>query len=122
MHFLSPLPFDATTIAAGQRVETDADIGGIASFTVKRVQLKPQALDGTVGSLSNNQFQLTLDPNSTFAKLTGNNTVTVFAANAENKLGAALANGQTVRVRSLLFFTGGTNGSYKLVAQRIQTP
>jgi hypothetical protein len=104
-------------------VEADADLGNASTFSATRLQLKMQALDGTISGLSGNQFQLTLDPNSTFAKLTGVTAVNVFSVNSENKTGAALANGQTVRVRGLLFFTaasGSTPSSYNFVARRIQ--
>ena len=115
----------AADLAAGQNVEADADTGNASSFTAKRVQLKQQALDGTVAGLSSTEFQLTLDPNSTFAKLTGVTTVNVFTANSENKTGGNLANGQNVRVRGLLFFaaaSGTTPSSYNFVARRVQTP
>lgn len=113
----------AADLAAGQNVEADADIGNASTFSATRVQLKMQALDGTISGLSGNQFQLTLDPNSTFAKLTGVTAVNVFSVNSENKTGAALANGQNVRVRGLLFFTaasGTAPSSYNFVARRIQ--
>jgi hypothetical protein len=112
-------------LAVGQNVEADTEAGNSLSFTAKRIQLKPQALDGTVAAISANQFQLTLDANSAFAKLTGLSTVNVFTSNSENKTGASLANGQRVRVRGLLFFTaasGTTASSYNFVARRIQTP
>lgn len=113
----------AADLAPGQNVEADADTGNATTFAAKRVQLKMQALDGTISGLSGSQFQLTLDPNSTFAKLTGLTTVNVFTVNSENKTGAALANGQNVRVRGLLFFTaasGATPSSYNFVARRVQ--
>jgi hypothetical protein len=123
---LSGLSFQfksAADLAVGQNVEADSDAGNSLSFTASRVQLKPQALDGTVAAISGNQFQLTLDPNSVLAKLSGASTVNVFTANAENKTGVTLANGQKVRVRGLLFFTatpGATPSSYNLVARRVQ--
>jgi hypothetical protein len=112
-------------LAVGQNVEADTEAGNSLSFTAKRIQLKQQALDGTVAGISGNQFQLTLDANSAFAKLTGVSTVNVFTSNDENKTGATLANGQRVRVRGLLFFSpasGTTVSSYNFVARRIQTP
>jgi hypothetical protein len=115
----------AADLAPGQAVEVDADTGNASSFTANRVQLKQQALDGTITGLSSTEFQLTLDPDSTFAKLSGVTTVNVFTANSEYKTVANLANGQQVRVRGLLFFTaasGATPASYNFVARRIQNP
>ncbi|HET9742818.1 MAG TPA: DUF5666 domain-containing protein [Terriglobales bacterium] len=114
----------AADLAPGQNVEADADTGNATSFTATRVQLKQQALDGTISGLSGSEFQLTLDPNSTFAKLAGVTSVNVLMGNAENKTGANLANGQQVRVRGLLFFTvasGTTPATYNFVAKRVQT-
>lgn len=125
---LSGMPFQfqsAADLAPGQVVEADADTGNASSFTATRVQLKQQALDGTIAGLSSTGFQLTLDPNSTFAKLSGVTTVNVLTANSENKTGTNLADGQLVRVRGLLFFSaasGANPASYNFVAQRVQNP
>jgi hypothetical protein len=121
----SGLTFSASTLAAGQNVEADADSGTGTTAAASRVQLKQQAVDGTVTALSGGTFQLTLDPNSALARLSGQSSINVSAANAENKTGASLANGQVVRVRGLLFFTpanGSTAASYTLVARVIKKP
>lgn len=125
MNIPTSLTFSATTLAAGQNVEADADSGTGTTVTASRVQLKQQAVDGTIAGLSNGNFQLNLDPNSALARLSGQSSINVSAANAENKTAASLANGQVVRVRGLLFFTpanGSTAASYTLVARVIKTP
>lgn len=119
------LTFSATTLAAGQNVEADADSGTGTTVAASRVQLKQQAVDGTIAALNGGNFQLNLDPNSALARLSGQSSINVSAANAENKTGASLANGQVVRVRGLLFFTptnGSTAASYTLVGRAIKKP
>lgn len=119
------LTFSATTLAPGQNVEADADSGTGTTVAASRVQLKQQAVDGTIAGLNSGNFQLNLDPNSALARLSGQSSINVSAANAENRTGASLANGQVVRVRGLLFFTpanGSTAASYTLVARAIKRP
>ena len=121
----SGLAFNASTLAPGQSVEADADIGGVSSFTARRIQLKEEAVDGTISALNGTAFLLTLDPNSTLAKLSGKTSINVSAPNPSNKTGVALANGQIIRARGLLFFTpaaGTSSSSYTLVARQIRKP
>jgi len=119
------LTFSASTLAAGQNVEADADSGTGTMVAASRVQLKQQAVDGTIAALNGGNFTLTLDPNSALARLSGQSSINVSAVNAENRTGTSLANGQVVRVRGLLFFTpanGSTAASYTLVARAIKKP
>lgn len=117
-------PFDATTIHAGQRVEVESS-GGMAgtAFTAEKVKLDQQALKGTVSGLQGATsagpvtFTLTVPSDSAFAMLSGQTTVKVFwqpGTDLHNL--ASVNNGNTVRVRGLVFFTGT---SFNMIARRI---
>lgn len=110
--------FDATTISKAQRVEVDSENeSGDSSTSVSadKIKLLEQGFTGTVSALSGSNFTLTVDAQSAFASLTGQTTIAVQAANAQNK-GVTLANGANLRVRGLLFFNGT---SYTLIASRV---
>jgi Domain of unknown function (DUF5666) len=117
-------PFDATTIHAGQRVETESSEtmnGG--SIVAEKVKLQQQALTGTVSGLSGPTsagpatFTLTVGADSAIAMLSGQTTVTVFWQPGTNlhEL-TSVNNGDRVRVRGLVFFTGS---SFNMIARRI---
>ena len=116
-------PFDATTIHAGQRVEVEAvSQMGVGSLTAEKVKLQQQALTGTVSGLNANvaptTFTLTLPSDSAFAMLSGAVSVTVFwqPGTDLHQLPNGFKNGDTVRVRGLVFFSGtGVN----MIARRI---
>ena len=123
--------FDANSLAKGQNVEAemgshefetqDEHSGGMA-ITADRVRLKQQALTGTVSALAQNgnasTFTLTVAADSVFAMLSGQNTVNVFVQ-PSTEVRTTVANGATLQVRGLLFFTGG---KYMLVAHRVSQP
>jgi len=123
--------FDASSIAKGQNVEAemgshefeteDEHSGGMA-ITADRVRPKQQALTGTVSALTQNgtasTFTLTVAADSVFAMLTGQTTVTVFVQ-PSTEVRTTPANGASIQVRGLLFFTGG---KYNLVAHRVVQP
>lgn len=139
----STLPFDASHFSVGQRVEADSESQVSSNDTVKaddnstsppaglltasKVKLQQQALVGTVSAASpvagGTQFTLTVSPDSAFALLTGQTTVTVVTQSAtEFKNGvslAALTPTTSVRVRGLVFWTGS---AYRMAASRITTP
>jgi hypothetical protein len=115
----APTFASASDLAAGQQVEGDTNAAGGSNFTPTRVQLKEQALDGTISALSGSIFTLTVDPNSAFAKVSGKSSVTANVLNAQNKTGKTLANGQAVRVRGLLFFNTGAS-SYTMIPAQVQ--
>lgn len=115
-------PFDASTVHAGQRVEVEsASALSGTSLVADKVKLQQQALSGTVSGLSGaapTTFTLTVAADSAFALLSGSTTVTVYwqpGTNVSN-LTHALANGDAVRVRGLLFFTGS---KFNMIARRI---
>ena len=117
-------PFDATTVHAGQRIEMESinALNG-TSITADKVKLQQQALIGMVSGLRGPTtagpeiFTLNVASDSAFAMLSGKNQVTVFwqPGTDLHKL-TSVSNGDTVRVRGLVFFTGG---SFNMIARRI---
>lgn len=115
-------PFDAATVHAGQRIEIEShsSVSG-SSVTAEKVKLQQQALSGTVSGLSGTApatFTLTVPSDSAFATLSGSTTVTVYwqPGTDLHNLSHALSNGDAVRVRGLLFFTGS---KFNMIARRI---
>ena len=115
-------PFDAFTVHAGQRVEIEShsSVSG-SSLVAEKVKLQQQALSGTVSGLSGTApttFMLTVASDSAFAMLSGSTSVTVYwqPGTDLHDLQHALANGDSVRVRGLLFFTGT---KFNMIARRI---
>lgn len=105
-------PFDAFTVHAGQRVEIESHNAVSGNpLVAEKVKLQQQALSGTVSGLSGTApttFMLTVASDSAFAMLSGSTSVTVYwqPGTDLHDLQHALANGDSVRVRGLLFFTG----------------
>ena len=115
-------PFDASTVHAGQRIEieTHNSVSG-NSLVAEKVKLQQQALSGTVSGLSGSApttFTLTVAPDSAFAMLSGSSSVTVYwqPGTDLHDLPHALTNGDAVRVRGLLFFSGS---KFNMIARRI---
>ena len=116
-------PFDGNTVHAGQRVEVQnvsAENGtGTSAATV---ELKQQALVGTVSGLNTpsapTTFTLTVPSDSAFSMFSGSDTLTVFwqPGTDVSNLPQGLKNGQTVRIRGLVFFTGT---AFNMIARRI---
>jgi hypothetical protein len=124
---LSGLPFnptfDATTLSAGQAVDADSDSTSSSTITASRVKLDEQSLTGTVSNFTQNgqqaTFTLTVASDSAFASLTGTTTVTVYQQSNTQLDGiSSIANGNTVRVRGLLF----ANSGFQFVAEKIGHP
>jgi hypothetical protein len=120
--------FDVSSLKPGQRVEVDVEPPIATTPTAKKVILKRQALIGTISNLiatgtSTATFTLTVDPVfSAFALVSQQSTLTVFQQpGTELKNITALSNGQTVRVRGLVFFDT-VSSSYRMVAGRITPP
>lgn len=125
---LSNLPFvpklDATSLAKAQNVEADTNNPGANNIVAQSVELQQQAIVGTVSAYTQSgsqaTFVLTVPSDSAFAVLTGSTTVMVFQQSGTELKGiAAINNGDTVRVRGLLFLDLGT---YKFVARRVGKP
>ncbi|HET6934121.1 MAG TPA: DUF5666 domain-containing protein [Candidatus Angelobacter sp.] len=129
------LPFDPTTIHAGQRVEIENTAGVPAvngSFTADRIKLEQQAISGTVSNVLvfsgsggvQTRFDLTLPSDSHLAVLSGLPLPVVVHVIAQpgtdNKFGSITENTTgPVRVRGLLFWTGTT---FNMIARRITQP
>ena len=124
-------PFDATTVHAGQRVQVESKSGmgdstaheDGSSVNAQRVRLEQQGLRGTVSGLSSAisagpaTFTLTVPSDSAFAITSGFTVVQVFwQPGTQLHDTTGVAEGQTIEVRGLVFFTGtGVN----MVAHRI---
>jgi hypothetical protein len=84
--------------------------------------LKQQALTGVISGLTQNgnatNFTLTVASDSVFAMLAGQTAISV-VDQASTELKTTLANGGTVQVRGLLFFS---SGQYTMVANRVTQP
>jgi uncharacterized protein DUF5666 len=129
------LPFDPTTIHAGQRVEIE-NIAGVpavnGSFTADKIKLEQQAISGTVSNVLvfsgsggvQIRFDLTLPSDSHLAILSGLPSPVVVHVIAQpgtdNRFGSIteITTGP-VRVRGLLFWTGTT---FNMIARRITQP
>jgi Domain of unknown function (DUF5666) len=114
-------PFDASTVHAGQRVEVESLSSSSAdSLTAEKVKLVQQTLSGTVSGVSGSAttFTLTVAADSAFAIASGATSVTVHSQPKTDvsNLPHALANGDLVRVRGLVFFTGS---QFNMIARRI---
>lgn len=123
--------FDANSLAKGQNVEAEMDSheieaedehSGSMAITANKVRLKQQAATGIVSELTQNgnvsSFTLTVASDSVFAMLAGQTAISV-VGQASTEVKATLANGGTVQVRGLLFFS---SGKYTLVADRVTQP
>ena len=115
-------PFDASTVHAGQRVEVEsASALTGTSLVAEKVKLLQQAVSGTVSGLSGTaptKFALTVASDSAFAIASVSTTVTVYwqPGTDVHNLPHALTNGDAVRVRGLVFFSGS---SFNMIARRI---
>jgi hypothetical protein len=123
--------FDASSLAKGQNVEAEMDSheievedehSGSMAIAANKVRLKQQALTGTISGLTQtgnaSSFALTVAPDSVFAVVTGQTTISV-VGQVSTQMKTAVANGGTVQVRGLLFFS---SGKYTLVADRVTQP
>jgi hypothetical protein len=118
-----PVKFDANDLGKAQRVEVETmHQGGFQAsglvLTADRVRLLQQSLAGTVSNLSGSTLTLTLASDSAFALLTGQTAVTVQVSGNTQGNDTPIANGNSVRVRGLLFFDGTTQ-TYTLVTSHI---
>jgi hypothetical protein len=109
--------FDATHIAKGQRVEADTSSSTASPIPADKLKLREQALVGTVSAASASGFTLTLNSSSAFATLTGQTTVAVSIVSG-TELKVTPANGNTVRVRGLVFVNAG---AYTMIAARVDS-
>jgi hypothetical protein len=132
------LVFDENTVKPGQRIEVvsyeavGADPSGLSSGLINAnvIELQQQALSGTVANYSAGvtpgtaTFDLILpaDGNSYLSATNpGTSSVRVYQQSTTDVHGLAsgIADGQTVQVRGLLFYSDGSS-SFVLVGGRIQ--
>jgi len=113
----------------GQDVSVDVSINTLHPFAANHVKLVEQTLTGvvsnyTAGTGGAATFTLTVPVDSVFALLNGNVNTTIDVFQQPTTLLAgitAVANGNTVRPRGLLYFDT-VSGRYKLVCDRILAP
>jgi Domain of unknown function (DUF5666)/Domain of unknown function (DUF4382) len=133
---LTNLPFtpalDCSTMALGQNIQVmsgssmmGGGMGGgmmgggpFGTINASQIMLEQQALRGTVSNYAVNgsqaSFTLSLSPDSAFALLTGTTSVSVYQQAGTQMHGtSAVANGQELECRGLMFYDSGT---YRLVA------
>jgi hypothetical protein len=119
--------FDALTVSPGQNLRATTATGGATTITADLIKLEKQCLDGIAGTVSPGavsgqfSFPVNLAADSAFAQLTGQRSVLVILQPSTQKfLYFGLEDcvtcivGGGVRVRGLLFFSGG---QYRLVAE-----
>jgi hypothetical protein len=118
--------FDALTMAAGQNVRATAANGNATTIAGDLLKLEEQSLSGIAGAVTPGtvsdqfSFPLNLSPDSAFAQLTGRTSVLVTLQPSTWGSGEwgypciTCIAGNQVRVRGLLFFSGG---QYRLVAE-----
>jgi len=120
----SEFPFDSSSVHAGQRVEVESR-NAMTSMTVsaEKVRLQQQALVGTVSGLSGSNssgpatFTLALPADAAFSILAGTSTIHVLWQPGTDLHGlTAVSNGDSIRVRGLVFFNGTTA---MMIARRI---
>jgi hypothetical protein len=117
--------FDASTLAPAQSLEADTGTSGTTSISADTVKLQSQAITGVVSGFvqidaSHASFTLTPAADSVFDSLSTKTSLSVLTTGStELKDIAAISNGATLRVRGLLFFSGG---NYTMVAARVTNP
>jgi hypothetical protein len=121
--------FDALTMAAGQNVRAAAASGSATTIAADQLKLEEQSLEGIAGALTAGSvsgqfsFPLSLAADSAFAQVTGQTSVVVILQ-PDTFVGIGdyispcitCIAGNHVRVRGLLFFSGG---QYRLVAESV---
>jgi Domain of unknown function (DUF5666) len=120
----SEFPFDASSVHPGQRVEVEShDAMTGMTLGAEKVRLQQQALVGSVSGLSGTTlsgpatFTLKLPTDSAFSILSGQSTVHVLWQPGTDLHGlTAISNGDSIRVRGLVFFNGSTA---TIIARRI---
>ena len=116
-------PFDSTHLKAGQRIEIITESGVAASQPIVPVQarLQQQAISGVVANFTMlmngiSSFDLQLPADSYVTLLSGETTIHVAGQSRTDNRAGAFANGDTLRVRGPLFWSGT---QFNMVARRI---
>jgi hypothetical protein len=114
-------------MAPGQNVRAEAESGSALTITAGQLKLEEQSLVGIAGALAAGSvpgqfsFPLIVSADSAFAKIAGRTSVLVTQqpstwVDSGDPMGPCISciPGKRVRVRGLLFFSGG---QYRLVAE-----
>lgn len=116
-------PFDSTHLKAGQRIEVITESGVNASQPIVPMQtrLQQQAVSGVVANFTMlpggiSSFDLQLPADSYVTLLSGETTIHVAGQSRTDNRAGAFANGETLRVRGPLFWSGT---QFNMVARRI---
>jgi hypothetical protein len=114
--------FDASHLKAGQRIAVITESGLAANpVAAAQVRLLQQAISGTVSHYTalpggTASFDLLLPADSYLTLLSGETTVHMVEQTGTDNRAGAIANGNVVRVRGPLFWTGT---QFNMVARRI---
>jgi hypothetical protein len=115
--------FDSSHLKAGQRIEviTQGVVSPNQPILPTEVRLQQQAITGIVSGFTplpggNSSFDLLLPADSYVTLLSGETTIHVVEQSRTDNRAGAVANGNTVRVRGPLFWTGT---QFNMVARRI---
>jgi hypothetical protein len=116
-------PFDSTHLKAGQRIEiiTDSGVTVTQPIVPTQAKLQQQAISGVVANLTMlpggiSSFDLQLPADSYVKLLSGETTIHVAGQSRTDNRAGAFANGDTLRVRGPLFWSGT---EFNMVARRI---
>jgi Domain of unknown function (DUF5666) len=116
-------PFDAVHLKGGQRIEIITENGVTENQPVlaSQVRLQQQAISGTVSGFTPlpggaSSFDLLLPADSYVTLLSGETTVHVVEQSVTDDRAGSIANGNALRVRGPLFWTGT---QFNMVARRI---
>jgi hypothetical protein len=112
-------PFDATTIHQGQRIEVDTNAAvppANGAITPDKINLQQQGVSGVVANAATSTFDLNLAADSALRTISGQTVVHV-TNTASTDIRVAVANGNAVQVRGLLFWNGT---SWQMLARRIR--
>ncbi|WP_162601077.1 DUF5666 domain-containing protein [Occallatibacter savannae] len=120
----SEFPFDSASVHAGQRVEIDShDAMTGTTLSAERVRLQQQALVGIVSGLTGATssgpatFTLSLPSDAAFSQLSGSTSLQIVWQPSTDLHGlTSVSNGDTIRVRGLVFFNGP---AASMIARRI---
>jgi hypothetical protein len=116
-------PFDSTHLKAGQRIEIITN-GGVTSsqpIVPAQARLQQQAISGVVANFTMlpggiSSFDLQLPADSYVTLLSGETTIHVAGQSRTDNRAGAFANGDTLRVRGPLFWSGT---QFNMVARRV---
>jgi hypothetical protein len=115
--------FDSSHLKAGQRIEviTQSGVSPNQPILPAQIRLQQQAMTGVVSGFTalpggNSSFDLLLPDDSYVTLLSGERMIHVVEQSRTDNRAGAFADGNTIRVRGPLFWTGT---QFSMVARRI---